>query len=54
MDIDVDGQVLTIRAERTVRSDEGVSWITRERASGTFLRQLNLGQGIDTEAISAR
>lgn len=54
VDIDVDGQVLTIRAERTVRSDEGVSWITRERASGTFLRQLNLGQGIDTDAISAR
>ena len=24
------------------------------RASGTFLRQLNLGQGIDTDAISAR
>ncbi|WP_261166700.1 Hsp20/alpha crystallin family protein [Microbacterium sp. Marseille-Q6965] len=54
VDIDVDGQVLTIRAERTVRSNEGVSWITRERASGSFLRQLNLGQGIDTEAISAR
>ncbi len=53
VDIDVDGQVLTIRAERTPRSAEGVTWIARERSSGTFLRQLNLGQGIDTNAISA-
>ncbi|MGN6271689.1 MAG: Hsp20/alpha crystallin family protein [Protaetiibacter sp.] len=53
VDIDVDGQLLTIRAERTPRSVEGVKWITRERTSGSFLRQLNLGQGIDTAAISA-
>jgi|SRR5690606_17112299 len=53
VDIDVDGQVLTIRAERTPRSAEGVTWIARERSSGSFLRQLNLGQGIDTAAISA-
>lgn len=53
VDIDVDGQVLTIRAERTPRSVEGVAWIARERPGGSFLRQLNLGQGIDTAAISA-
>ena len=53
VDIDIDGQVLTIRAERTPRSQEGVKWIARERGAGTFLRQLNLGQGIDTTAISA-
>ena len=53
VDIDVDGQLLTIRAERTPRSVEGVKWIARERMSGSFLRQLNLGQGIDTAAISA-
>ncbi len=49
VDIDIDGQVLTIRAERTPRSQEGVKWIARERGAGTFLRQLNLGQGIDTD-----
>ncbi|MCG2620683.1 Hsp20/alpha crystallin family protein [Arthrobacter sp. I2-34] len=54
VDIDVDGQLLTIRAERTLRSAEGVKWLTRERESGSFLRQLNLGQGIDIDAISAR
>ncbi len=54
VDIDVDGQLLTIRAERTLRGADGVKWLTRERESGSFLRQLNLGQGIDIEAISAR
>ncbi|GAB3597999.1 Hsp20/alpha crystallin family protein [Microbacterium tumbae] len=53
VDIDVDGQLLTIRAERTLSAGEGVKWITRERAAGSFLRQLSLGQGIDTEQISA-
>jgi HSP20 family protein len=53
VDIDVDGQLLTIRAERTVRGREGVAWLAREREGGTFLRQLTLGQGIDTEHISA-
>lgn len=53
VDIDVDGQLLTIRAERTLPSGEGVKWITREREAASFLRQLNLGQGIDTDRISA-
>lgn len=53
VDIDVDGQLLTIRAERTLTTGEGVSWLAKERESGSFLRQLNLGQGIDTENITA-
>lgn len=53
VDIDVDGQLLTIRAERTLTTGEGVKWITREREAASFLRQLNLGQGIDTDRISA-
>jgi len=53
VDIDVDGQLLTIRAERTMANHENVKWITRERMAGSFLRQLNLGQGIDVEKISA-
>jgi HSP20 family protein len=53
VDIDVDGQLLTIRAERTLPSGDGVKWITRERETASFLRQLNLGQGIDNERISA-
>lgn len=53
VDIDVDGQLLTIRAERTLRGREGVKWLARERQSGSFLRQLSLGQGVDTENIAA-
>lgn len=53
VDIDVDGQLLTIRAERTVPTGDGVKWITREREGASFLRQLSLGQGVDTERISA-
>lgn len=53
VDVDVDGQLLTIRAERTARGTEGVKWLAHERPSGSFLRQLNLGEGIDTAGISA-
>ena len=53
VDIDVDGQLLTIRAERTLSAGEGVKWITREREAASFVRQLNLGQGIDADRISA-
>lgn len=53
VDIDVDGQLLTIRAERTPRSQEGVKWIARERSSGSFLRQFTLGQGVEPSGISA-
>ena len=53
IDVDVDGQLLTIRAERTLRSDSDVQWLAHERPSGSFLRQLTLGDGLDTASISA-
>ena len=55
VDIDVDGQLLTIRAERKVSTAEreGTQWITRERETGSYVRQLNLGQDVDMESISA-
>jgi HSP20 family protein len=53
IDVDVDGQLLTIRAERTLRSDSDVQWLVHERPSGSFLRQLTLGDGLDTASISA-
>lgn len=52
IDVDVDGQLLTIRAERTLRSDD-VQWLAHERPSGSFLRQMTLGDGLDTTSISA-
>jgi HSP20 family protein len=53
VDLDVDGQLLTIRAERSVRGQEGVKWLAQERPSGSFLRQFTLGEGVDGERISA-
>ena len=53
VDIDVDGQLLTIRAERTLHGGEGVQWLNREREGGSFLRQLSLGREIDTANITA-
>lgn len=53
VDVDIDGQLLTVRAERTARGTGDVKWLARERQGGTYLRQLTLGQGIDTTAISA-
>ena len=53
IDVDIDGQLLTIRAERTLRSSDDVRWLVRERPSGSFLRQLTLGDGLETGEISA-
>ena len=54
IDIDLDGNLLTIRAERTQAMHEGAQWIVQERRGGSYFRQFTLGDGIDTESISAR
>ncbi|HPG76913.1 MAG TPA: Hsp20/alpha crystallin family protein, partial [Rhodoglobus sp.] len=48
IDVDVDGRVLTVRAQRTAPAVEGATWISRERSSGAYVRKLNLGDSIDT------
>ncbi|AZZ39796.1 Hsp20/alpha crystallin family protein [Acidipropionibacterium jensenii] len=53
IDIDIDGQTLTIRAERSSYAGEQSQWLTRERAVGTFARQLTLGNGLATDQIGA-
>lgn len=53
VDIDLDGNLLTIRAERTAALHDGAKWIARERQSGSYYRQFVLGEGIATEDISA-
>lgn len=51
--IDVDRRVLTIRAERTARTDDEVQWVRRERPTGTFERRITLGDGLDVDRIAA-
>jgi HSP20 family protein len=53
VDIDVDGQLLTIRARRTAETRDGVSWLAQERPHGSYLRQFNIGEGIDAGKIAA-
>jgi len=51
--VDVDGQLLTIRAERSAQVQEGSKWLAQERPHGSYLRQFSLGEGIDSDGISA-
>ena len=53
VDLDVDGQYLTIRAERVAPSAEGRAWLARENRNGSFVRRLTLGDTVDRENISA-
>jgi HSP20 family protein len=53
VDLDIEGQYLTIRAERLAPSAEGRAWLTRENRSGSFVRRLTLGDTVDRENISA-
>ncbi len=53
VDVNVDSGTLTLTAHRSARSADSVQWLTSERFFGTYRRQLSLGEGIDTEKISA-
>ncbi len=53
VDVNVQNGTLTIKAERTERTADDVQWIASERFTGTYLRQLSLGEGIDAEKIAA-
>jgi HSP20 family protein len=52
VDVGVDGRVLTVRAQRTGRSDT-TEWLTQERPTGTFVRQVTLGSELDLDRIHA-
>jgi HSP20 family protein len=52
LDVGIDGRVLTIRADRSP-GGEDVEWLTQERPTGTFARQLTLGNGLDLDQIDA-
>ena len=53
IDLTVEQNVLTVRAERTPVSSDGVELLVNERPVGTFTRQLFLGETLDADAISA-
>ncbi|MEV7647284.1 Hsp20/alpha crystallin family protein [Arthrobacter sp. NPDC089319] len=53
IDLDVERNVLTIGAERRSKIDDGKDVVAAERATGTFSRQLVLGDTLDTENVTA-
>lgn len=54
IDVNIEDRTLTIRAQRTAASEEGdAQWLTRERAVGTYARQLTVGRGLALDHITA-
>jgi HSP20 family protein len=52
IDIDAEERTLTIRATRNTQSSDG-QWLVRERPTGTFARQLTLGNGLALDRVKA-
>ncbi|MDO5747419.1 MAG: Hsp20/alpha crystallin family protein [Actinomycetaceae bacterium] len=53
VDIDVEDRTMTIRAERKAPEGDEIEWLTHERPSGTFARQLTIGYGVALDRIEA-
>jgi HSP20 family protein len=53
VDIDVERNVVTVRAERTAPIGENTELIAAERPRGVFSRQLILSDALDTDAVKA-
>lgn len=53
IDVDVDGHLLTIRAQRSAANRENTRWLAQERPSGAYLRQFSIGDDVDADGISA-
>lgn len=53
IDLTVEQNVLTVRAERPELAANGAEVIVAERPSGTFTRQVFLGETLDTQNLSA-
>lgn len=53
VDVSVDNGTLTVRADRSGRTEDSVEWLTNERFTGSYLRQLALGDGVDADRIAA-
>jgi HSP20 family protein len=53
LEVSAENQTLTVRAERTRRDPEGSAYLISERPSGTYSRQLVLGDGLAVDDIRA-
>src|SRR5579884_1934389 len=53
IDLTVEKNVLTVRAERSIEPAEGREVVVSERPQGVFIRQLFLGDSLDVDNIQA-
>ncbi|MBB5924701.1 Hsp20/alpha crystallin family protein [Streptomyces echinatus] len=53
IELDVERNVLNVRAERRSPAPEGAEMLLAERPEGTFTRQLFLGETLDADRIDA-
>jgi len=53
IDLQVEQNVLTVRADRKPEQPDGAQMIVAERPAGTFSRQVFLGETLDAEHVGA-
>lgn len=53
LEVTAENNTLTVRARREMDAPKGAEFVARERAVGTFTRQMVLGDGLDVERVSA-
>ncbi|MGP2439706.1 Hsp20/alpha crystallin family protein [Streptomyces sp. JW3] len=53
IELDVERNVLNVRAERRSPAPEGAETVVAERPTGAFTRQLFLGETLDTDRVDA-
>src|SRR5690606_8300336 len=53
IDVAVEKNVLTVKAQREWQRVDGDEWLVSERPQGTFTRQLFLGDSLDADNIEA-
>lgn len=53
VDLMVEGNVLTVTAESPTDDEDRVTWLLRERPSGSHRREVRLGEHLDAGAVEA-
>jgi HSP20 family protein len=53
VDVSVDGGILTVKAQRSERTELDVQWLSSERFTGGYMRRVLLGEDIDADHIAA-
>lgn len=53
VDLTIEGNVLTVTAERPIEDADGITWLVRERPAGTYRREVRLDKGLDSSNVTA-